>query len=122
MRSDHMKGYMNGASAEPVLNRMSAANNTSTTISGISHHFFSRHAKERHSLKSRHMTTGFLAEARCRRNGIGVAQDSNLLKSRLPSPSPQPSPAGRGSLAKRILNAVEFSTIQQLTFPSRGSG
>ena len=80
MRSDHMKGYMNGASAEPVLNRMSAANNTSTTISGISHHFFSRHAKERHSLKTRHMTAGFLAEARCRRNGIGVAQDSNLLK------------------------------------------
>jgi len=54
-----MKGYINGASAEPVLNRMSAANNTSTTISGISHHFFSRHAKERHSLKSRHMTAGF---------------------------------------------------------------
>ena len=80
MRSTHMKGYMNGASAEPVLNRMSAANDTSTTISGISHHFFSRHAKERHSLKSRHMTAGFLAEARCRRNGIGVAQDSNLLK------------------------------------------
>jgi hypothetical protein len=26
------------------------------------------------------MTAGFLAEARCRRNGIGVAQDSNLLK------------------------------------------
>ena len=54
-----MKGYINGASAEPVLNRMSAANNTSATISGISHHFFSRHAKERHSLKSRHMTAGF---------------------------------------------------------------
>ena len=75
-----MNGYMNGASADPVLNRMSAANNTSTTISGISHHFFSRHAKERHSLKSRHMTAGFLAEARCRSNGIGVAQDSKLLK------------------------------------------
>ncbi len=66
-----MKGYMNGASADPVLNRMSAANSTSVTISGISHHFFSRHAKERHSLKSRHITAENLTEAQCCRNGIG---------------------------------------------------
>jgi len=59
MRSTHMKGYMNGASAEPVLNRMSAASSTSITISGINHHFFSRQANERHSLKSRHMTAAF---------------------------------------------------------------
>jgi len=50
-----MNGYMKGESTDPELNKINAAKKTSTRINGISHHFFSRHANDKHSFSSRHI-------------------------------------------------------------------
>tara|TARA_Y100000588_G_scaffold247797_1_gene262279 strand:- start:128 stop:361 length:234 start_codon:yes stop_codon:yes gene_type:complete len=49
---------MNGERTDPVLNKINAANKTRTRINGISHHFFSRHANDKHSLSSCHIVGG----------------------------------------------------------------
>ena len=53
-----MKGYMNGARTELELNRIKAAISSSTSTSGMSHHFFSSRRKTRNSLHRRHMRHG----------------------------------------------------------------
>ena len=55
---NYKNGYIRGASTEPPVNMITAANNKRIRTSGINHHFFSSRRKTMNSLKSRHMFAG----------------------------------------------------------------
>jgi hypothetical protein len=52
-----MKGYMKGASAELLENKINAPNKTSMTIKGASHHFFSWRINNSDCLRTCHTIT-----------------------------------------------------------------
>ena len=55
VRGCYRNGYIRGASTEPPVNTITAANKRRSRTSGINHHFFSSRRKTMNSLKSLHM-------------------------------------------------------------------
>ena len=74
-----MKGYIKGESTELELNKINAAKSTRMRINGISHHFFSRQANDRHSFKRRHIIGRFYKQQKSLLQGTHLNEKLHQL-------------------------------------------